>query len=142
MKNGLIIAIATLVACGNRPLRPIDVDATDMCARCRMAISQSRYAAELIDRDGDVRKFDDIGCMVRYTQDNHLDPRQQNYFVMDYGSRHWLEAARAFYVRSEAIPSPMSGGIVAFPDRSQASQFARGIDGALMTFEELWTSKS
>lgn len=107
-----------------------------------MAISQSRYAAELIERDGDARKFDDIGCMVRYTQDHGLDPRGQTVFVMDYGSRHWLEAARAFYVRSAEIPTPMSGGIAAFQDRVQAEQFSSGMHGQVLTFEELWPSKS
>lgn len=107
-----------------------------------MAISQTRYAAEIIDGDGNALKFDDIGCMVRYTEDRRLDPRRQLYFVMDYQTRRWLEAGRAIYVRSGAIPTPMSGGIAAFQDRGEAGRFSREVHGQLMTFEELWTAKS
>ncbi len=68
----LIIALTAFAACRTGPPRPI-IEPSDMCSRCRMAISQNRYAAELVDRDGNVWKFDDIGCMVRYTRDHSLD---------------------------------------------------------------------
>ncbi len=41
---------------------------------------------------------------------------------MDYQSQHWLDGARAIYVRSEEIPSPMSGGIVAFENKAKAEE--------------------
>lgn len=107
-----------------------------------MAISQNRYAAELLDRDGNAFKFDDIGCMRRYTTDHHLDSKSQMYFVMDYQTQHWLDATQATYVYSDAIPSPMSGGLVAFKDKRLAEAFARGIHGRVLAFEDLWTSKS
>jgi len=137
----LIIALTTLAACRTGPPRPIDIEPSDMCSRCRMAISQNRYAAELVDRDGNVWKFDDIGCMVRYTRDHGLEPRSQTYFVMDYQSQHWLNAAHALYVRSEEIPSPMSGGIVAFENEAKAEEFSHSVHGAVLTFEGLWNTK-
>lgn len=106
-----------------------------------MAISQNRYAAELVDRDGNVWKFDDIGCMLQYTKDHSLKPQFQTFFVMDYQSQHWLDAARAIYVRSGEIPSPMAGGIVAFDDQAKAAEFSRGVHGELLRFEGLWISK-
>jgi copper chaperone NosL len=131
-----------LAACRTGPPRPIEIDATDMCSRCRMAISQKRYAAELLDGAGNVWKFDDIGCMVRYTVDHHLNPQSGTYFVMDYGTQQWLAAPRAIYVRSAAIPSPMSGGLAAFQDQAQAEAFSRGVRGRVLAFEDLWTSPS
>ena len=106
-----------------------------------MAISQSRYAAELVDREGNVWKFDDIGCMLRYTRDHHFEPQSQTYFVMDYQSQHWLDAARAIYVRSEEISSPMSGGIVAFENEAEAVEFSHSVHGAMLKFEGLWNTK-
>lgn len=107
-----------------------------------MAISQKRYAAELLDSNGNAWKFDDIGCMVRYTLDHRLDRNTGTFFVMDYATEQWLPAPQATYVRSEAIPSPMSGGLAAFKEKAQAEAFARGIHGHILTFEELWTSPS
>ena len=132
-----------LAACRSGPPQPIDIEASDMCARCRMAISQNRYAAELVDHEGNVWKFDDIGCMLRYTRDHGLKPQLQTYFVMDYRTQHWLDATRAAYVRSDQIPSPMSGGIVAFEEKAKAEEFSRGVHGGeVLTFEGLWTFKS
>lgn len=141
MKAAVIIALLGLAACSSGPPRPVDLDASDMCSRCRMAISQNRYAAELLDRDGGALKFDDIGCMVRYAADHHLDTKVQTAFVMDYQTQHWLAGPQASFVRSAAIPSPMSGGLAAFQDRAQAQQFAATVNGRVLGFEELWTSK-
>lgn len=106
-----------------------------------MAISQNRYAAELVDRDGNVWKFDDIGCMLHYSRDHRLNPQSQTFFVMDYHSKQWLDAARAIYVRSTEIESPMAGGIVAFEDQANAAEFSRDVHGELLKFEGLWISK-
>ncbi len=141
MKKLAILISAVLAACSTKPPRPIDIDASDMCSRCRMAISQNRYAAELLDHDGNAFKFDDIGCMRRYTLDHRLDPKAQTYFVMDYQTQHWLDATQAAYVRSDAIPSPMSGQLVAFHDKPSAEAFARGVHGQVLDFEALWTSQ-
>ena len=107
-----------------------------------MAISEKRYAAELFDRDGNSLKFDDIGCMVTYSGAHHLDARGRAVFVIDYRTQQWLDAHRAVYVRSGAIPSPMSGGLAAFHDKAQAEEFAREVHGQVLAFEELWTSQS
>ena len=142
MRVPAAFALLAMAACRSGPPQPVDIDASDMCSRCRMAISQNRYAAELLDREGNAFKFDDIGCMVHYAADHHLNPKEQTIFVMDYQSQHWLKADQAVYVRSGAIPSPMSGGLAAFHDRAQAEELARTVQGRILAFEELWTAKS
>lgn len=140
MRLALLVAVLCLAGCRGGPPRPVDIDPADMCARCRMAISQNRYAAELIGRDGNVSKFDDLGCMIHYTRGRQLNPNSQIYFVMDYNAQRWLAARQAFYVRSNAIPAPMSGGLAAFGNRGEADRFAAEVHGAVLGFEELWTS--
>ena len=62
-----ILALAVfLAACAGEAIKPVDIEASDMCSFCRMAISEKRYAAEIIDAEDNVMKFDDIGCMLRY----------------------------------------------------------------------------
>jgi copper chaperone NosL len=36
----------------------------DVCERCRMIISDKRFAAQFITRNGEAKKYDDIGCMI------------------------------------------------------------------------------
>ena len=140
-KFALVILLA-MAGCRSGPPQPIAIEPGDMCARCRMEVSQKRYAAELLSSGGDALKFDDIGCMVRYTRDHALDPRRQSYFVMDHGTGRWLEGRVAVYVKSAGIDSPMSGGLAAFADRGAATRFGATVHGVILTFEELWTSPS
>lgn len=142
MKVLAVLALLAAVGCHSGPPQPVDIDASDMCSRCRMAISQKRYAAELFDRDGNVFKFDDIGCLLHYAIQRHLNLKDHTVFVMDYGTERWLGAGRAVYVRSGAIPSPMSGGLAAFADRPRAEEFASTVQGRVLAFEELWIGPS
>ena len=65
----------------------------EMCSFCRMAISQLGYAAELIDRNGAVFKFDDIGCMLHFAA--RRDHHSVTPFVIDHDTRRWLAARDA-----------------------------------------------
>lgn len=115
--------------------KPQAIEAHDACASCRMAISQPQYAAEVLDKDGNAYKFDDIGCMLRYLKEHTLP--QRRLYVMDYVNRQWLEAERAVFVRSNAIASPMAGGLAALRDQSAAQQFLRNSSGQMMSLAEL-----
>ncbi len=135
------LLLLALAACQSGPPRPVDIESWDTCARCRMAISQKRYAAEIVAADGGAAKFDDIVCMLRYAADHHLKPEEQAVFVMDYETEQWLDADKAVFVQSDEIPSPMAGGIAAARERARAESLASAVRGRILTLEELWTSK-
>jgi|DewCreStandDraft_1066081.scaffolds.fasta_scaffold00096_130 copper chaperone NosL len=103
-----------------------------------MAISEKRYAAELIDRQGQVFPFDDLGCMVRFARERGLR-EQAAFFVLDYETLQWIEAERAVYVRSDSIASPMRHGIIAVGDRRRAEALADRFRGRIGSFADLWT---
>jgi hypothetical protein len=69
-------------SCGNRSPRPVEIEATDMCTQCKMAISEKRYAADLTDMDGNVIKFDNIDCMVPYAAAHGLKDKAAAYAAM------------------------------------------------------------
>jgi copper chaperone NosL len=115
--------------------KPQAIEAHDACASCKMAISQPQYAAQVVDKEGNAYKFDDIGCMLRYLRDHTLS--QRRLYVMDYVNRQWLEAERAVFVRSDAIKSPMAGGVAAFREQSAAQQFLKNSSGQMASFAEL-----
>lgn len=111
-----------------------------MCAYCKMAISERRYAAEAVDSEGNVYKFDNAACLTRFVTERQLRSRMAAYYVADYETRSWLDARHAVYAKSPAIPSPMASGLAAFRDTSQAQSFAAGFRGQTIAFEDLWTS--
>lgn len=115
--------------------KPQPIEAHDVCASCKMAISETRYAAQVVDKEGSAHKFDDIGCMLRYRREHKLP--QARIYVMDYVDRQWLEAESAVFLRSGAIASPMASGLAAFRDRVAAQQFLKGSSGQITSFSDL-----
>lgn len=130
--------LAATLGCRTARLQPVDLDASDMCALCKMAITETRYAAEVLDKDGGVFKFDNLDCMGRFVTDRQLKDKTAAYFVRDYDGAGWLKAEGAGYVKSARIPSPMDSGLAAFASRARAEQFAAQYEGKTLTFQELW----
>jgi copper chaperone NosL len=96
-----------------------------------MSISEKRYAAELIDEQGEAYKFDDIGCLANFLKQKNNDGSIRATFVMDFEQREWLKAEDAFYARSSQFKTPMSGGIVAFKNESNAQAAATKYEGTM-----------
>lgn len=134
----LIVVALLLAACQEPPAKPIDVREQDVCARCKMPIADVRYAAELIDKAGAPHKFDEIGCLVNYIKLKHPKRDFRGTFVMDYDQKQWLKSDEAFFVRSEQIRTPMSGGIVAFHDKGRADGVASQFQGQVLRFDDLF----
>ena len=132
----LLMGSFLFAACVRTELQPVDIAAEDMCAFCKMAISEKRYVGEFIDHDGNAFKFDELGCMVRYLQDKDRST-VVGYFVTDFESRHWVKAELAHYVRSLEFRTPMNGGIVAFQDKSKAERAAGEHHGQLLSFADV-----
>jgi copper chaperone NosL len=112
-----------LFDCGSSEIRPVDIYPEDMCSHCRMAISDQRFAAEIITVPGEVFKFDDLGCMERY-QEKMSNLKTAAKFVKDYEQKIWLPVERSTIVRT-SIKTPMSSGLVALADSSQAQEYLR-----------------
>ncbi len=134
----MICLLLFAASCGSRPPQPVEIEAADMCAQCKMAISERRYAAEIADIDGSVFKFDNIDCMVRYAAAHDLKDKAAAWFVMDSDGREWLDAQQAFLVRSTSIPGPMGNGVLAVKDSAVAQDLARRFAGRVLRFEDLW----
>ncbi len=135
---GLLLIALWLAGCGAQKFEPVEIAAEDMCAFCKMAISEKQYAAEFLNRDGDVFKFDDIGCLA-----NQLKTRQNRrnvaaLYVVDYDARRWIDAQQAYFVRSEEFKTPMSGRVVAFKDRLKAEEAAAKYHGRPLGFDEVF----
>src|SRR5262249_23738561 len=90
----------------------------DTCAHCRMHLSRPGFAGELRNRNGDLTKYDDIGCMLRAMLAMHQEIPEA--WVEDHDSGNFIPLLAAKLVRAENVETPMGGGIVAFEHQSSA----------------------
>jgi len=133
-----------LTGCAKGPPQPVEIEEADSCALCKMAISQKQYAAELIDAEERVYKFDDIGCLLKFAADRNLTgraPENVYLYFRDFDGAGWIKGDSAQFVRSPEIPSPMASGIIAVSNRQKAESHAVKFGGGVFGFEELWKKK-
>lgn len=133
----LLASGSVLLACFAGPPQPVDIMPEDMCDRCRMAISERRFAAEFIDREGRAFKFDDLRCLVKGLKGTPDTQSVTVIYVADFEFRRWIPAEQAYFVQSVQLKTPMSGGTVAFKDGSRAEEAAATYQGKVMRFTEL-----
>ena len=101
----LLLLPLLLAGCSRSPESgPVEIRLDrDVCTRCRMVISEPRFAAEVrgpVEGGGTrVWKFDDIGCAVLWLDEQPWkdDPRVE-IWVADQRDGHWIDARRAWYV--------------------------------------------
>lgn len=134
---GVLFAGFWMAACAERELRPLEIAEGDVCSLCRAPIAEKQYAAELITKDGFVRKFDDIGCMLEHSKKKVKAPNIGAHYVADYGTKEWLNAAQATFVRSDKFKTPANSGILAFKDRGKAQALASGYQAQMVSLSDL-----
>lgn len=124
LRSMLSTAVVALLAagCGSGEVRPVDIYPEDLCAACRMAISDERFAAELIAPDGEAYKFDDLGCLWKFRK-GEGGAHPAAIFVKDFETKEWVPYARATIVTGD-VATPMASGMVAFADTGRARAFA------------------
>jgi hypothetical protein len=92
----------------------------DTCARCKMVISDRRYAAELRGGPKDeALKFDDIGCAVIWARNLAWaeDPKTRFWVASSVGQAQdggplWLDARQARYLAGKSSPMGYGFGAV------------------------------
>lgn len=134
----LLAAMAIGAACGSKTYEAQAInEATDRCVICNMAIKDDQYATQIITKDGQSLKFDDLGCMNQWKTENGTDTVGAA-FVRDYTNSKWLKYEDAYYVYEAQIKTPMAYGIVSFESEKEAEAFiAEHGSGTLMKADDL-----
>lgn len=133
-----VAAIASLALVGfTSQGKPVEImPEVDECAACTMAVQDIPLAAELTLKNGEVKKFDDLGCMARYVKRERLaDTQIKGMFVHDLVTKRWLPLEKATLVQSR-YPTPMRYGIVAFA----SPQAAKALDPKYQGKPVTWSS--
>ncbi|TVX92446.1 nitrous oxide reductase accessory protein NosL [Paenibacillus agilis] len=135
----LFIGMVTLLAaCGGENYVPhIIKEETDVCVVCKMAVKDDQYATQIVTKDGQSLKFDDLGCMHTWKKENGTDTIGAE-FVRDYHSKQWITYDKAYYVYDASLKTPMAYGVVSFEKENDANTFIKkqGM-GKLMTAADL-----
>lgn len=135
----LIVLLAVLlVSCQPRPSldAPPEIRyGEDTCDLCHMIINEARFAAACVTRQGEARRFDDIGDLVAY----HAAHAEEvaALWVHDYDTGEWLRAEQATFVVSDAFHTPMGHGIVAVANAARAQELAASVGGQVAAFSDL-----
>lgn len=135
----LVVLLAILlVSCQPRPSldTPPEIRyGEDACDLCHMIINEARFAAAYVTRQGEARRFDDIGDLVAY----HAAHAEEvaAFWVHDYDTEEWLRAEQAAFVVSDAFHTPMGHGIVAVADAARAQELAASVGGQVVAFSDL-----
>jgi len=119
------VLFTVLAACAGGPAQPASLDTrNDACAWCRMAVSDARFAAQVVAPGEEPRFFDDIGCLADYLRSSPAMHAGAVAYVADHRSKAWVSAAAATFVRCPGLATPMTSGLAAFVDAS-----SRALDG-------------
>lgn len=137
----VFLLLSAAAACEREPepVRPPEIAYGEQtCDRCGMIITEERYAAGLMletDRGRAYRTFDDVAAVALFGRE-HPEARVLARWVKDYGTRRWLSADSARYVRAPGLETPMAFGVVAAaPDR--ADSLAAALGGRVLTWSDL-----
>ena len=117
-----LLLLLVAAGCGSGEIKPVEIYAEDICSSCRMAISERSFASEIITAQGEVFKFDDLGCLEKFRA---AAPQltAARVFVTAYETREWIEEKSANIVLTR-VKTPMGSGKVAFADSAQSAAFA------------------
>lgn len=109
-----LVATCLLMACAGGPPGPAALDVgRQPCDHCRMTVSDTRFAAQLVAPGEEPLFFDDLGCLTAYLRDQVDFPPGAVAYVADHRTGDWVRAAAAVYTRVAALATPMSSHLIA-----------------------------
>jgi copper chaperone NosL len=122
----LMVLLAVISGCQNNTMEPVEINPEiDVCEVCNMGIAHEHFAAEVVTKDGDIHKFDDIGCMEEFLQlDTSLNEEgAAEKYVRDTETGEWLELKKAYHAYHPEFWTPMANGVVSFKDKESAEKY-------------------
>jgi copper chaperone NosL len=135
----VVAALVLLGACSRGPAVPVALDTrNDRCAWCRMAVSDARFAAQLVAPSEEPRTFDDVGCLATFLKSGGAPAKGQAAFVADHRTKAWVRAAAAVYTKKPGLETPMGSGLVAHADAASRDADADAAGGAPVTVRDVF----
>lgn len=133
----MLIGMFSLSSCetGPQPIRP----GIDACSFCKMTIADNRFGAEIITQKGKIFKFDDIHCLLAFRKSDAINSNDiKEMYLTDFNEPHdFVEAPKAFLLKSADLRSPMGGNIACFTEEARLNEAAEKFTGEKIAWEVL-----
>jgi nitrous oxide reductase accessory protein NosL len=117
----LLILLLAIIGCEKKEIGAVEKMHwdRDMCERCKMAISERKFAFEIIDpKSGKAYKFDDIGCGILWLDEEKIPwAKSAIMWVTDAKTGEWIDAKKAYYT-DDSI-TPMAYGFAAYSQKTK-----------------------
>jgi copper chaperone NosL len=104
-----------------------------------MAISEPKFATEFVTKKGKVYKFDSIECLIHFMRTNDIERNSLSHLLVNHYLKPngFLDADKAFFLKSENLPSPMGEGLSAFSSSEEMQQMQKQYTGQYYTWSQL-----
>ncbi len=135
--NILLMSLIFLIAC-SKDISPLEYG-KDQCDHCRMTLTDRKYGAEIITKKGKTIKFDAVECMLNYLKEKKIHGTEiEKYLVINLTDPGVLiDAAKASYLISLELRSPMGENISSFADKDSADKYQNDFGGNVYSWDEL-----
>lgn len=130
-----------VISCSKNP-KPINFGHDD-CDYCKMTISDNRFGAEVISKQGRIFKFDDMHCVKGFLDDEIL-PKDNvhSVWLIDFkGSEKLIQAENSFLIQNDELRSPMGGNIATFETENELKEYQNAYSGTEIKWEDFLNSK-
>lgn len=123
----LIVGLFVLSGCGQEvSIEPREVNPEiDACEVCNMSVAHVDFATQLIESDGTVHMYDDIGCMVEYVNGEGQNKEIAGQYVRDFESLEWVPIEQAYHAYHPEFWTPMAYGVVSFSSKERAEDYIK-----------------
>jgi nitrous oxide reductase accessory protein NosL len=124
----MLIGLAAfgIVACSS--IRPVPVQAGDVCVRCQRTVVDARLAGEIIDAQGTALKFRAPLCMAKYLRRHPAEAAA--IYVTDYTTGEMFPAMNGTFVRVALEGSERE--YAAFRSPTDAARFMKEHGGGVV----------
>ena len=110
----LALLLVVIISCSESNDEQLPVDFVwdrVACEMCKMALSDHRYSAQVIDDKGRAYYFDDIGCAILWLR-GQLWKDKARVWVNDVNTTEWIDAKEANWIYGDP-KTPMGYGFAA-----------------------------
>lgn len=130
-----------VISCSKDP-KPINFGAED-CDYCKMTISDNRFGAEIVTKQGRIYKFDDLHCLKGFLDDESV-PKEKIHstWLVDFtGNGKLINSEKSFLIRNDELRSPMGANIAAFKNENDLNNYQSDYSGTEIKWEDFLNSK-
>ena len=88
-----------------------------ICPQCNMELPKSNIHTSSVKGNFETEHFDDVGCMVLWMKENHIDLNSVDMKVFSNDTKKYVDAKKAFYKFNEK--TPMMYGFSAYENKQE-----------------------